>query len=84
MILLYGGINMLIKKVHIYNLHGQHDYDIEFDPKLTFLFGANGCGKTTVLNILAAIVTGKIYSLIDFVFERIDLFYCNQKMWKRK
>lgn len=84
MILLYGGINMLIKKVHIYNLHGQHDYDIEFDPKLTFLFGANGCGKTTVLNILAAIVTGKIYSLIDFVFERIDLFYCNQKNVEEK
>lgn len=75
---------MLIKRVHIYNLHGQHDYNIEFDSKLTFLFGANGCGKTTVLNILASIVTGKIFSLTDFVFDRIDLFYCDQKKVEEK
>lgn len=79
MMVLYGGIDMLIKRIHIYSLHGQYDYDIEFDSKLTFLFGANGCGKTTVLNILAAIVTGKLYSLTDFVFDKIDLFYCDQK-----
>lgn len=84
MILLYGGIDMLIKRICIYNLHGQHDYDIEFDSKLTFLFGANGCGKTTVLNILAAIVTGKLYSLTDFVFDRIDLFYCDPKNVEEK
>ncbi len=75
---------MLIKRVHIHNLHGQHNYDIEFDSKLTFLFGANGCGKTTVLNILAAIVTGKLYSLTDIVFDRIDLFYGDQKNREEK
>lgn len=84
MILLYGGIDMLIKRIRIYNLHGQHDYDIEFDSKLTFLFGANGCGKTTVLNILAAIVTGKLYSLTDFVFDKIDLFYCDSNNVEEK
>lgn len=84
MILLYGGIDMLIKKIRIYNLHGQHDYDIKFDSKLTFLFGANGCGKTTVLNILAAIVTGKLYSLTDFVFNKIDLFYCDSNNVEEK
>lgn len=75
---------MLIKRIRIYNLHGQHDYDIEFDSKLTFLFGANGCGKTTVLNILAAIVTGKLYSLTDFVFDKIDLFYCDSNNVEEK
>lgn len=84
MIVLYGGTDMLIKRVCIYNLHGQHDYDIKFDSKLTFLYGANGCGKTTVLNILAAIVTGKLYSLTDFVFDKIDLFYCDQKNVEEK
>ena len=31
MMVLYGGIDMLIKRIHIYSLHGQYDYDIEFD-----------------------------------------------------
>lgn len=53
MVILYGGIQMIIKKIRISNLHGQHENkEIEFDEKLTFLYGANGCGKTTVLNIL--------------------------------
>lgn len=79
MIILYGEIDMLIKRIHIVKLHGQHDYKIEFDPELTFLHGANGCGKTTVLNILAAVVTGKLYNLVDYSFERIDLFYSDSK-----
>ncbi len=79
MIKLFGGIKMLIKSVNIYNLHGQYNYQIEFDSNLTFLYGANGCGKTTVLNILAAIVTGKLYNLVDYVFDRIELFYSDLK-----
>lgn len=79
MIKLYGGIDMIIKGIHIIKLHEQHDYEIEFDTQLTFLYGANGCGKTTVLNILAAIVTGKLYNLMDYKFENIELFYLDSK-----
>lgn len=79
MIILYGGIEMLIKKIYIYNLHEQHDYKIEFDPELTFLYGANGCGKTTVLNILTAIVTGKLYNLVDYAFDKTVLVYSDLK-----
>lgn len=79
MIKLYGGIDMIIKGIHIAKLHERHDYEIEFDPQLTFLYGANGCGKTTVLNILAAIVTGKLYNLVDYKFENIELFYLDSK-----
>ena len=80
MIILYGGIKMIIKKLRISNLYGQNDNkEIEFDEKLTFLYGANGCGKTTVLNILASIVTGKIYNLIDYTFDTIELFFYDHK-----
>lgn len=79
MIKLYGGIDMIIKRIHIEKLYERHDYEIEFNPKLTFLYGANGCGKTTVLNILAAIITGKLYNLEDYKFESIELFYFNSK-----
>lgn len=70
---------MIIKKIRISNLHGQHENkEIEFNEKLTFLYGANGCGKTTVLNILTAIVTGKLYNLCDYKFDKIELFFLNQ------
>jgi len=70
---------MLIKRIDILKLYGRKDYRIEFDSKLTFLYGANGCGKTTVLKILASIVTGKIYNLADYKFSEINLFYLNKK-----
>lgn len=75
MILLIGEIQMMIKKIAIQNLHDEYDYEIEFDPQLTFLFGSNGCGKTTILNMLASIVTGKLYNLVDYVFDKVQLDY---------
>lgn len=79
MIMLLGGIQVIIKEIDIYKLHGEYDYQVKFDTKLTFLFGPNGCGKTTILNILASIVTGKLYNLVDYVFDEIELRYTNEK-----
>lgn len=72
---LIGGINMKIIKLEIKNLHEEYDYSIKFDEKLTFLYGANGAGKTTILNILASIVTGKLYNLAEYEFDKIILYY---------
>lgn len=68
-----GGIEMIIKKIGISNLHGEYNYKISFDNQLTFLYGPNGCGKTTILNILSSVVTGKIYHLVNYIFDRIIL-----------
>ena len=71
---------MIIKKIRISNLHGQRDNkEIQFDKKLTFLYGTNGCGKTTVLNILTAIITGKLYNLVEYIFDTIELIFCDQQ-----
>lgn len=82
--ILLGGIRVIIKEIKIRNLHGEHNYTIRFDSKLTFLYGSNGCGKTTVLNILASIVTGKFYNLIDYLFDKIELEYIDEKGKKEK
>ncbi len=66
---------MIIKKIDIEGLHDEHNYSVVFDPKITFLYGSNGCGKTTILNILASIVTGKLYNLMDYSFKKIKLQY---------
>lgn len=66
---------MLIKQIKVDKLHGSYNYTIDFFSDLTFLYGSNGCGKTTILNILTAIVTGKLYDLVYYFFEKIQLSY---------
>jgi energy-coupling factor transporter ATP-binding protein EcfA2 len=44
---------MIFKRLHISNWRQFRDLDLEFHPRLTVLTGANGAGKTTVLNLLS-------------------------------
>lgn len=64
-----------ITKLTIRKLHGHTDYNVKFNDDITFLYGDNGCGKTTILNIITYLITGKIYELFQFKFERIILSY---------
>ena len=78
-----GETDVIITKLQIRGLHGIYDYDLSFNNDLTFIFGENGCGKTTILNIVSSIVTGRLYSLFDYRFDEIMLYYLNRKT-KRK
>lgn len=69
---------MKITRLQISKLHGCIDYDVVFNKDLTFLYGDNGCGKTTILNIITFIITGKVYRLFDYRFESINLFFENE------
>lgn len=62
-------------RLFIHNLYGCYDYDIKFNSDLTLLYGSNGCGKTTILNILENIVTGNIADLFKYSFKCIELSY---------
>lgn len=66
---------MIIKKFEIKGLHGEYDYSIEFYEDVTFLYGANGSGKTTVLNLLTYVITCRFYKLIDYTFSTLILTY---------
>ena len=66
---------MRVKQLIIEKLYGLYNYNINFFDDVTFLYGENGCGKTTVLDILGAIVTGKLYRLFDYDFNKIILIY---------
>lgn len=75
--------NMFIEKLEIKNLHGIYNYVINFNEDLTFIYGENGCGKTTILNIVSSIVTGKIYNLFSYKFSEITLTYSiNKKIFE--
>lgn len=71
---------MKIVKLHIERLYGHYNYDdIVFNSDVTFIYGLNGCGKTTVLNITEAIITGQIFKLFEYDFNNIKLEYAAQK-----
>lgn len=66
---------MRIKSLNVAKLHDLYDYEVLFNSDLTFIYGKNGCGKTTILNILSAIVSGRIYDLFAWSFDKIVLKY---------
>lgn len=69
-----GNIVKLIS-ISIKGLYGCYDYDVNFNSDVTFIYGANGCGKTTILNITEAIITGQLFKLFNYDFNLIKLCY---------
>lgn len=68
-----------LKSLEIEKLHNYYDYNIQFYSLVTFLTGLNGCGKTTILNILEFITRGQLYELFKYNFKRIVLTYSQNK-----
>ena len=71
---------MELKQLTISGLHGCYDYDVRFNSDMTFLYGTNGCGKTTVLNIIESIITGELFKLFDYNFRIIELIFYNDNI----
>ena len=70
---------MKLKKLIVKKLHDAYDYSVDFNNDITFLYGMNGCGKTTVLNITEAIITGRLFKLFEYKFEMVSLQYYETK-----
>lgn len=67
----------MIKEIEIYGLFGEEKkkISIKFNEGLTVLVGKNGCGKTTILNIINTIMNGKYPKLWQYNFEKIKFTY---------
>ena len=70
---------MKLRELKINSLYDSYDYCVEFNSDVTLIYGSNGCGKTTILNITADIITGNIFKLFEYKFDSIELTYykCN-------
>lgn len=66
---------MKITRFTIKALHGFFDYDVNLNEDITFLFGENGNGKTTVLSMLDHVISGELYKLFDYEFKNITVFF---------
>ena len=69
---------MKLYSLQIIGLYDTYNYNVKFNSDVTFIFGTNGCGKTTILNITEAIITGCLYKLFDYDFNKIVLSYTDQ------
>lgn len=76
----------MIERIIIYDLFGQSEkkLDIEFNKDLTILVGKNGCGKTTILNILSCIFNNNFYELRKYNFDRIEVKYIKEELIIKK
>lgn len=70
-----GGFRVKLSSLEIKELYGCYDYKVSFNSDVTFLYGTNGCGKTTILNITEAIITGQLFKLYNYHFSKIILYY---------
>lgn len=75
----YGGNTVKLTEISIKGLYGIFDYEIPFFDNVTFIHGINGCGKTTILEIISSIIAGNISRLKNWKFDKIKLSYLNNK-----
>lgn len=70
-----GGMRVKLIGLSVEKLYGSYNYEVSFNHDVTFIYGTNGCGKTTILNITEAIITGHLFKLFKYSFKRIELEY---------
>lgn len=75
-------LKVKLKRLKIESLHNLYNYEINFFDNVNILFGKNGCGKTTILNIINYIISGRLYKLRQYDFKLIELEFFNIKTEK--
>jgi len=68
-----GEVVMIIKSFSGSGLNGYINVKLHFFPDLTFLYGINGSGKTTVVRSIHALLTCSIAVLAETVYSSMDL-----------
>lgn len=62
-----------IKRIIINNLFGDRTVDITFESPITILAADNGSGKTTILSIIHAVLSRRLFRLRKYSFDSISI-----------
>lgn len=54
-------------------VHGYIPMDLSFNDDLTFLTGSNGCGKTTAIKLISALLQPDFEQINQIIFENVKL-----------
>lgn len=73
-------MNTIIKRFQIRGLLGEKDVDIEFENAISILIADNGLGKTTILGIIYAVLSGQLHRLRRVEFESILVEFSNSQI----
>lgn len=64
----------MLKRFYVKKLFGMFDNEINFkDEGITVIIGRNGCGKTTMLNMLSSLFSENHSKLLRYEFEYIEV-----------
>lgn len=58
-----------LDRIKIEGLFGTKSYDIQFKNAINIFVSENGCGKTTILNIITSLLSGNIKKLKSLPFD---------------
>ena len=70
-----------LNSVKIVGLFGKYDYFIDFKKDISIWISENGIGKTTILNIIVAVLTGDQNALMDISFKEV-IFVISGKQYR--
>lgn len=62
-----------LKKIRIEGLFGKYDYNIEFKNDIFIWVSENGVGKTTILNIIVALLNADKKTLAETNFKKVEV-----------
>lgn len=62
-----------LKSIKIEGLFGKYNYHFNFEKDISIWISENGVGKTTILTIIVAILTGDVRTLSDINFQKISV-----------
>lgn len=69
---------MKIRAISVCGLFGRHEHTVNvFREGITYIHSANGCGKSTLIRMLAMLFAGDTEGLMEIPFDRMDVSFDN-------
>ena len=68
-----------LESIYIEGLFGKYNYKFNFECDISIWVSENGIGKTTILNIIVAILTCDASILYDIQFDKIEVVISGRK-----
>ncbi|MBH3094667.1 AAA family ATPase [Serratia ureilytica] len=73
----------IVSTLSVDGLWGHVSFGTDFDEKINYIIGTNGTGKTTIINLIAAVLTADHQKLDKIDFSKIEITFKNSLNQKK-